>query len=168
MITLLTTLLSFLAGGLPKLLDFFQDRADKKHEVTLAQMQIERELELRRAGFEAQARVEEIRTDQLQIGADVALAQATLQERQALYAHDIAIGEGASRWVINARALVRPVITYGMFTLLCFINVFGAAYAWHIGTPFETVLENLWDADTQIIWASIVSFWFGSQAFSKK
>ena len=168
MITLLTTLLSFLAGGLPKLLDFFQDRSDKAHEIKLAQMQIERELELRKAGFEAQARVEEIRTDQLTIDADVKVQQIALQEKQALYAHDIAIGQGASRWVINARALVRPVITYGMFTLLCFINVFGAAYAWHLGTPFETVLENLGDAETQIIWASIVSFWFGSQAFSKK
>ena len=168
MITLLTTLVSFLAGGLPKLLDFFQDRSDKAHELKLAQMQIERELELRKAGFEAQARVEEIRTDQLQISAEVSTQQIALQEKQALYAHDIAIGEGASRWVINARALVRPMITYGMFALLCFINVFGAAYAWHLGTPFETVLANLWDSDTQIIWASIVSFWFGSQAFSKK
>ena len=167
MITLLTTLLSFLAGGLPKLLDFFQDRSDKKHELALAQMQIERELEMRKAGFEAQARVEEIRTDQLQIGADVALTQAMVQERQALYAHDIAIGEGASRWVINARALVRPVITYGMFTLLCFINVFGAAYAWHLGTPFAEVIANLWDADTQIIWASIISFHFGGRAFER-
>jgi len=26
----------------------------------------------------------------------------------------------------------------------------------------------LWDDDTQTIWASIVSFWFGTQAFSKK
>ena len=168
MITLLTTLLSFLAGGLPKLLGFFQDRADKAHELNLARMQIERELELRKAGFEAQARVEEIRTDQLQITADVSTQQFALQEKQSLYAHDIAIGEGASRWVINARALVRPVITYGMFALLCFINVFGAAYAWKLGTPFAEVIANLWDADTQIIWASIISFWFGSQAFSKK
>ncbi len=167
MITLLTTLLSFLAGGLPKLLDFFQDRSDKAHEIKLAQMQIERELELRKAGFEAQARVEEIRTDQLTINAEVSTQQIALQEKQALYAHDIAIGEGASRWVINARALVRPVITYGMFALLCFINVFGAAYAWHLGTPFAEVIANLWDADTQIIWASIISFHFGGRAFER-
>lgn len=168
MITLLTTLLSFLAGGLPKLLGFFQDRADKAHELKLAQMQIQRELELRRAGFEAQAKIEEIHTEQLTINAEVSTQQIALQEKQALYAHDIAIGEGASRWVINARALVRPVITYGMFGLLCFINVFGAAYAWHLGTPFDAVIQTLWDNDTQIIWASIISFWFGSQAFSKK
>ncbi len=31
--TLLSTLISFLMGGLPKFLDFFQDRSDKKHEL---------------------------------------------------------------------------------------------------------------------------------------
>mgnify|MGYP000432136452 CR=1 FL=1 len=35
MLTLFSTLVSFLAGGLPKLLDFFQDRADKMHELAL-------------------------------------------------------------------------------------------------------------------------------------
>ena len=168
MITLLSTLISFLMGGLPKVLDFFQDRSDKAHELELAKMQTERELQMMERGFAAQARIEEIRTDQLTINAEVSTQQIALQEKQALYAHDIAIGEGASRWVINARALVRPVITYGMFTLLCFINIFGATYAWHLGTPFAEVIANLWDADTQIIWASIISFWFGSQAFSKK
>ena len=65
MLTLLSTLISFLMGGLPKLLDFFQDRSDKLHELALARMQIERELELRKAGFEAQERIEHIRTEQL-------------------------------------------------------------------------------------------------------
>ena len=46
-------------------LDFFQDRADKLHELALAQMQITRELELRKAGFEAQERIENIRSEQL-------------------------------------------------------------------------------------------------------
>jgi hypothetical protein len=53
-------------GGLPRLLDFFQDRADKLHELALAQMQIARELELRKAGFEAQERIEHIRSEQLE------------------------------------------------------------------------------------------------------
>lgn len=67
MMTLLSTVISFLMGGLPKILDFFQDRADKGHELALAKMQTERELELRKAGFEAQERVEHIHTEQLQI-----------------------------------------------------------------------------------------------------
>ena len=86
-------------GGLPKILEFFQDRADKKHEIALAAMQTERELTLKKAGLEAQERIEHIQTEQIQINADVQMAQAAMQERQALYAHDIALGEGASTWV---------------------------------------------------------------------
>ncbi|CAB4198292.1 hypothetical protein UFOVP1317_64, partial [uncultured Caudovirales phage] len=66
MFTLLTTVISFLSGGVPKLLDFFQDRADKKHEVTLAQMQTEREMALKKAGLEVQERIEHIQTEQIQ------------------------------------------------------------------------------------------------------
>ena len=161
MLTLLTTLVSFLAGGLPKLLGFFQDRADKKQEILLAQMQIERELEMRKLGFEAQQQVEEVHLQGQ-------LVEAAATERSALYAHDIAIGQGASQWMINLRAGVRPLITYGLFLLLVFVDVAGFVYAWNHNVPFTEMLDTLWDADTQIIWASVISFWFGSQAFAKK
>jgi hypothetical protein len=39
MLTLFSSLISFLMGGLPKILELFQDRADKKHELALAAMQ---------------------------------------------------------------------------------------------------------------------------------
>ena len=168
MLTLLSTLLSFLMGGLPKLLEFFQDRSDKQHELALAAMQTERELTLKKAGLEAQERIEHIQTEQVQINAEVSNNQTALQERQALYAHDIEISKGASQWVINARAMVRPVLTYGMFALLVFVDVAGFSYAWHSSVPFGECLDQLWDNDTQLIWASIVAFWFGSQAFEKK
>jgi len=158
MITLLTTLISFLAGGLPKLLGFFQDRSDKKHELTMAQMQIERELDLRKAGFEAQARVEEIRVEGQAI-------EAEASERAALYAHDIAIGQGASQWMINLRSGVRPILTYGFFLLFAFVEVGGFIYAWQRDIAFDVLIAKLWDADTQIIFASIISFHFGGRAF---
>jgi hypothetical protein len=66
MITLFSTLVSFLAGGLPKFLDFFQDKSDKKHELELAKLQMARELEMAEKGFLAQARVEEIGLTKLQ------------------------------------------------------------------------------------------------------
>ena len=168
MLTLLSTLISFLAGGLPKFLDFFQDRADKAHELALARLQIERELELRKAGLEAQERIEHIHTEQLAIQGEQQMAQLAMQEKQALYAHDIAIGQGASQWVVNLRASVRPAITYGLFLLLVFVDVAGFIYAWNHGVEFTVMLEKLWDDETQLIWASVVAFWFGSQAFSKK
>ena len=168
MMTLLSTLISFLMGGLPRLFDFFQDRSDKKHELALAQMQTERELALRKAGLEAQERIEHIQTEQIQINAEVTNAQTALAERQALYAHDIAIGQGASQWVTNARAMVRPAITYGLFILFAFVEIFGFWFAYHKEVPFEMALDLLWDNETQIIWASVVSFWFGTQAFGQK
>lgn len=161
MLTLFSTLVSFLAGGLPKILDFMQDRSDKKQELALAQLQMERELALAERGFAAQARIEEIRTDQVAM-------QTAVQEREALYNHDIQIGQGASRWVINLRASVRPIITFGMFGMLVMVNLFGAAYAWHMDAPFEKVLEILWDEDSAIIFSSIIAFWFGTQAFNKR
>jgi hypothetical protein len=168
MFTLLTTVVSFLSGGLPKLLDFFKDKSDKKHELALAQLQTERELALKKAGLEVEERIAHIQTEQVQINADVSNNQTALQERQALYAHDIAIGQGASQWVVNLRAMVRPAITYGMFFMFAFVEIFGFVYAWKTGVAFDVALNNLWDDDTQTIWASIVSFWFGTQAFSKK
>jgi hypothetical protein len=158
MLTLLSTLISFLAGGLPKLLGFFQDRADKKHEMAMAQLQIERELELRKAGFEAQQRVEEIRIEGQMI-------EAEASERTALYAHDIAIGQGASQWMVNLRAGVRPLLTYGFFLLFAFVEIGGFIYAWNLGIDFDVLIAKLWDSDTQIIFASIISFHFGGRAF---
>jgi hypothetical protein len=160
MITLLSTLISFLMGGLPKILDFFQDKSDKSHELQLAKMQSERELALAERGFAAQARIEEIRTDQVAM-------QTAVQERQALYAHDIEIGKGASQWVINIRALVRPLITYGMFLMLLFVNIFGFFYAWKTGVPFDMAMSILWDEDSAIIFSSVIAFWFGTQSFKK-
>lgn len=160
MISLFSTLLSFLMGGLPKLLEFFQDSKDKKHELMMLQAANERELAMAEKGYAAQLRVEEVKTDQLNI-------QAAMSERSALLQHDIEIGKGASTWVINARAMVRPTITYGMFALLCAVDGFGFYYALETGVAFHDAMNLLWDDDTQIIWSSIVAFHFGSQAFKK-
>lgn len=161
MMTFISTMTSFLAGGLPKILSMLQDRQDKKHELAVMAAQKEKELALVERGYIAQARVEEIKLEQIQ-------TQTAMEERNALYQHDMEIGKGASQWVINLRASVRPVITYGMFALLVFIDIAGFIYAWKLGTDFQVMLDYLWDEDTQIIWASIIAFWFGTQAFGKK
>ena len=171
MLTLLSTLISFLMGGLPKILDFLQDRQDKRHELELAQMQIQREMELRKLGFEAQERVEHIHTQQLEIETKSAEKQSLVQvqqaEMQAIYAHDMSLNEGTSTWMKNLRASVRPVITYGFFFLLVFVDVGLFAYGWSRGVPFTELAEMLWDPETQALFASIIAFHFGGRAFGK-
>jgi hypothetical protein len=161
MFTLISTALSFLMGGLPKLLDFFQDKSDKKHELELAAMQMERELKMMEAGYIAQARIEEIRTEQVQM-------ETQAQERTAMYAHDIEIGKGASQWIINLRASVRPVVTYLFVFLLIIVDVASIWWAWSSGAAFAEAIPMVFDADEMQILASIIAFWFGTQAFSKK
>ena len=171
MLTLLSTLISFLMGGLPKILDFFQDKFDKLHELQLARLQIERELEMRKLGYEAQERVEHIRSEQLATESAANTTQALIgaqqAEIQAIYAHDTSLNEGTSQWMRNLRASVRPVITYGFFFLLLFVDVGLFAYGWHQGASFVELAEMLWDSDTQALFASIIAFHFGGRAFGK-
>ena len=171
MLTLLSTLISFLMGGLPKILDFFQDKADKLHELQLARLQIERELEMRKLGYEAQERVEHIRSEQLATESAANTTQALIgaqqAEMQSIYAHDTSLNEGTSQWMRNLRASVRPVITYGFFFLLLFVDVGLFAYGWHQGASFVELAEMLWDSDTQALFASIIAFHFGGRAFGK-
>ncbi len=153
--------MSFLAGGLPKILEIFQDRQDKKHELALVAAQKERELALAERGFIAQARVEEIKLEQIQ-------TQTAAEERQALYSHDVEIGKGASQWMINLRASVRPVVTYIFVLELVAINIAGVWYAYNTGVPFAAAMAEVFSDDEMLILSSIIAFWFGTQAFGKK
>jgi hypothetical protein len=161
MMTLVSTLLGFASGGLPKVLDFVQDRGDKKHELALMAAQRERELALAKEGFIAQARVEEIKTEQIAM-------QTQTQERLGMYKHDMKIGEGASTWVINLRASVRPVVTYLFVGLLIVVDVAGIWYAYSTGVAFAEAMDMVFSDDEMSILAAIIAFWFGSQAFAKK
>ena len=161
MMTLISTLLGFASGGLPKVLDFVQDRGDKKHELALMAMQREQELALAKEGFVAQAKVEEIKTEQIAM-------QTQAQERVAMYKHDMKIGDGASTWVINLRASVRPIVTYLFVGLLITVDVAGIWYAYSTGVAFADAMNMVFSDDEMSILAAIIAFWFGSQAFSKK
>jgi len=171
MLTLLSTLISFLMGGLPKLLDFLQDRQDKKHELALAQMQVQREMELRKIGFEAQERVENIHTQQLEIETKSAEKQSLIgaqqAEMQAVYAHDMSLNEGISQWVKDLRAATRSLLTMGFYILLVLLDVGIFVHGYQNGANFNDMANQLWDEDTRIMFAAIIAFWFGGRAFGK-
>ena len=160
MLNLISTLLGFASGGLPKVLDIFQDRGDKKHELALMAMQRERELALAKEGFVAQAVLEEIKTDQITM-------QTQTQERLGMYKHDMKIGEGASTWVINLRASVRPIVTYLFVGLLIVVDIAGIWYAYSTGVAFAEAMDMVFSDDEMNILAAIIAFHFGGRAFSK-
>jgi hypothetical protein len=167
MLSLLSTLGGLLISGLPKLLEFFQNKADQAHELRLAQIQTERELQLAAAGFAAQARMEEIRTEQVAMETDARMTEAALD-------HDKKVLEKASKWVANYVGTVRPTVTYLFVLELIALNGFMAWYLWNHPELIRSVddvirySDLIFSSDEMAMLGGIIGFWFGSRQWNKK
>jgi len=167
MLSLFSTLGGLLISGLPKLLDYFQNKADQKHELALAQVQTERELQLAAQGFIAQQKVEEIRTDQIAMQTDAQMTEAALK-------HDEKVLERASTWVSNYVGTVRPTVTYIFVIELCAINAWIAYYIYSrpsLVTSMDDLLrltDIIFSADEMAMLGGILGYWFGSRSWAKK
>ena len=113
MLTLLGSLLGFGTSLVPKVIDFFQDRADKKHEL-------------------------EVMTRQAEIQLDKTAIDANIREVETIHQHDTSL-DGAP-WVNTLRASVRPVITYMFFTEFVVLTV--AVWGGWITTTEYTLIWN--------------------------
>jgi len=145
MITLLSSALGFAASFLPKILGFFQQKSDQKHE-----------LKMLAATAEAQAKTENIKLEAGYIDAQV-------RQIESMHRYDAAALRRASPWVVNLAGSVRPIITYAFFlefTLLSTAVIFG----W-IGTD---TFNSIWSEEMRSIFAAVVSFWFGQRTFGRQ
>jgi hypothetical protein len=167
MLSLISTLGGLLISGLPKLLEYFQNKADQKHELALARVQTERELQLAAAGFAAQARVEEIRTEQVAMETDARMTEAAL-------AHDAKVLEKAASWVSSYVGTVRPTVTYIFVIELVAINAFMAWYLYHHPGLIQNIddvikySDLIFSSDEMAMLGGIIGFWFGSRNWGKK
>jgi hypothetical protein len=167
MLSLISTLGGLLISGLPSVLGFFQDKSDKAHELELARMQTEREIQMMERGFVAQQKVEEIRTDQVEM-------QTAAQMQNAALDHDKKIMERASTWVVNYVGTVRPTVTYLFVLELVAIN---AWLAWNLFkmpglitsvNDLNVIGELIFSSDEMAMLGGIIGFWFGSRNWDKK
>lgn len=167
MLSLISTLGGLLISGLPKLLEFFQAKADQNHELSMMKLQTERELQLAAAGFAAQAKMEEIRTEQVAMETDARMTQAAL-------AHDEKVLERASRWVANYVGTVRPTVTYLFVFELMALNGFMAFYLWQHPELIRSIddvirySDLIFSTDEMAMLGGIIGFWFGSRQWNKK
>lgn len=160
MLSIFSSILGFMTSGLPSVLGFFQQRGDQKHEIEMARLQNEQALAMAEKGYIATQRVEEIKLDEVN-------AETYAQERTALYEYASKETEGASQWVINLRASVRPIITYIMVAILLFIDITSLAWAIHSTGFDKDALVAVFSEDQMAIVASIIGFWFGSRHWGK-
>jgi len=174
MLSLFSTLGGLLISGLPKLLEYFQNKADQKHELALAQMQTERELQMAAAGFAAQAKIEEIRTEQVAMQTQAQMAEAEAGMVQGAQEHDKAVLAKASTWVANYIGTVRPTVTYIFVAELVAINAFMAVYLWNRPDLIQSIddvirySDIIFSSDEMAMLGGIIGFWFGSRQWSKK
>ena len=167
MLSLFSTLGGLLISGLPRLLDFFQNKADQKHELALAQIQVQMQLQMMAQGFAAQERMEEIRTDQIAMQSEAQMTEAALK-------HDEKVLEKASQWVANYVGTVRPTVTYIFVFELCAINAWIAYYIYSRPNLVMSVddlirlSDIIFSTDEMAMLGGIIGFWFGSRGWAKK
>ena len=145
MLSLLGSLLGFGTSFLPKILGFFEEKRDQAHELRLMDKQLE------------QTKV--IGAQKLQM----VNVDADIREGEALLKHDARIVTKASPWVINLSASVRPVLTY-LFFVEWFVLSLAVYMDWLSWEDYSTI----WDDPTQALFATVVSFWFGSRTFNRE
>ncbi len=171
MLTILGSLLGFGTAFLPKVLEFFQDRQDKKHELAMVR-------ELRQNQREAnEARLE------------IAETQADAATTAARYEHDAALVETGGRFLAWLSGSVRPVTSYwfvGLFVLTkgatMFVFVLEAWLLYKTAMAAGTIaveaimiggrhlaqsLPVIWDDPTMAMFATIIAFWFGDRSRKK-
>ena len=149
MLTLLGSLLGFGTSFAPKIFDYFQEKADRAHELAM----IDRQMEQMKLG--SQLKLEEIN------------AQADIAETRAIYRHDSSIK--SSTWVNNLRGTVRPAITYLLVCCLIAIKFCGLYALIAIeGVAVYQAIPTIADDQFNSLIACIISFWFGNRALNRK
>lgn len=145
MIALLSSIVGFLAAGVPELFKAFQDRRDKAHELAMAQIQIS-------------------------MNRDTAIAKK--EEAEAVADGSVAVAESQRlldaqkptgiRWVDAFNGIVRPTLTFGLFIEYSVIKYWQYTLLDPGSTPWL-----LWNTEDQAIFCTVLSFWFGQRCFKK-
>ena len=174
MLTIISTLLGLVTSGLPKVLELFQSKQDQGHERELAKLQNEREMALAAQGFAAQAKIEEIKTEQVAMQTQAQMEQAAAEGIKSAHAHDGKILDRASTWIVNLNGLVRPAITFIFVLELVGINIF---LCYFMLTHTEMIgdmdslmryIDQIFTTDELSMLGAIIGYWFGSRGFQKK
>lgn len=149
MISILGSLLGFGTSFLPKIMDYFQDKQDKSHELKLMAAQTEQQLALEKA-------VGEIKLQHLHVEADI-------RESEALLKHDKTMMNKASKWMVTYAASVRPTIGY-----LLFIEFFLLTYLLAFDMITLDLYRAIWSEPMQATFTTVVSFYYGSRSFNRR
>jgi hypothetical protein len=131
--------IGFAGAIFPEIFRMLQDKNDKLHELKIMQLQMENRKN------EHTDRLAEINT------------KADIAEISAIYkTYNTGI-----KWVDSLNGTVRPVLAY------CFFLLYASVKCMQFSIIGDSDLAALWDSEDQVIFASIISFYFGQRALIK-
>ena len=145
MLSLFGSLLGFGTSFLPKIMDYFQDKQDKAHELKLMSAQIDQ-----------QKALGEIKLQHMHVEADI-------KETAALMRHSSKLQAKASPFITNLAASVRPCITY-----LLFLEFAALSVCVNMGWITMEQYKMIWNDEFQAVWAAVVSFCVGARTMARK
>ena len=159
MLSLLGIIFGFLSGALPKILDLWKDRQDKKHELVI--LDVQRQMQV-------QGHIERLE----EIG-----AQADIAESEAMYKYakveplqytgnkiiDFLLGL-ANVLVYLLNGLVRPLVTFAFVGLYGYVKYtqYIIAEKADIYNPMYNP-SSIWTETDQAIFATVIGHWFGQR-----
>ncbi len=146
MLSLLGSLLGFGSSFLPKVMDFFQDKQDKKHELAVMEMQIKQQ--------------KEVAVQQL----EMVNVEADIREVEAIQK---SVQNTGVRWIDGLRGSVRPVITYCFFGLFIFVEVSAYLALTASGISAMNAVQLVWSEEVMGLFSAIIAFWFGGRAINR-
>ena len=146
MLSLLGSVLGFGTSFLPKVMDFFQDKQDKKHELAIMEVQIRQQ--------------KEVAVQQL----EMVNVEADIREIEAIQK---SVQNTGVRWIDGLRGSVRPVITYCFFGLFIFVEISAYVSLTASGISSLQAVQLVWDDEIMALFAAVLSFWFGGRAINR-
>ena len=148
MLALLGTIFGLLGSIFPQILKLFVAKEDHKHEIAMANLQMEAQKQL------ATQRLVEIN------------ATADIEESKALYQSAEQKISGI-KWIDGIVSLynssVRPTITYAFMALYMFTKV---AFFYQLRTAGWTWMQvgaSIWSSEDFAVFSTILAYWFGAR-----
>ena len=148
MLSLLGAALGFGTSVLPSVIDLFQQRQKDAQELKMLE-----------AKGKYAAQLSSLKLDELESTADIA-------ETEGIYA-SMRAANAKSGFAAALSGSVRPVITYLFVGFFLVVQITSLMYAMNNGADFRDALNEVWSQDVNLLFTSIISFWFGSRQFAK-
>ena len=148
MLSLLGAALGFGTSVLPSVIDLFQQRQKDAQELKMLE-----------AKGKYAAQLSSLKLDELESKADIA-------ETEGIYA-SMRAANAKSGFAAALSGSVRPVITYLFVGFFLVVQITSLMYAMNNGADFRDALNEVWSQDVNLLFTSIISFWFGSRQFAK-